>query len=78
MGEKYSHLSLSEREEISRGLASGSSLLAIANRLGRNRGTISRKVVGFPGTSGISVGAFLISRSLLQYASLPFLQTRLK
>ena len=44
MGEKYSHLSLSEREEISRGLASGTSLLAIASRLGRNKGTISREV----------------------------------
>lgn len=44
MGERYSHLSLSEREEISRGLALGKSLRAIARKLGRDRTTISREV----------------------------------
>ena len=37
-------LSLSEREEISRGLAGGESLRAIARRLGRASSTISREV----------------------------------
>jgi IS30 family transposase len=37
-------LSLSEREEISRGLVSGESLRAIARRLGRSSSTISREV----------------------------------
>src|SRR4029077_11699216 len=38
-------LSLNEREEISRGLAGGESLRAIARRLGRSPSTISREVV---------------------------------
>jgi len=38
-------LSLTEREEISRGLAGGESLRAIARRLGRSPSTISREVV---------------------------------
>ena len=37
-------LSLSEREEISRGLASGESLRVIAGRLGRSPSTVSREV----------------------------------
>src|SRR5208337_3753286 len=37
-------LTLSEREEISRGLASGSSLRAIANRLDRTVSTVCREV----------------------------------
>ncbi len=39
-------LSLSEREEISRGLAAGESLRAIAQRLGRAASTVSREVAG--------------------------------
>src|SRR5690242_16310874 len=38
-------LSLAEREEVSRGLAGGESLRAIAGRLGRSPSTISREVV---------------------------------
>jgi len=38
------HLSLLEREEISRGVARGESLRAIANRLGRAASTVSREV----------------------------------
>ncbi|MEU0502040.1 IS30 family transposase [Nocardia sp. NPDC005998] len=38
------HLSLAEREEISRGLAAGCSARAIARRLGRRSSTISREV----------------------------------
>jgi IS30 family transposase len=37
-------LSLSEREEISRGLAGGEALRSIARRLGRSSSTISREV----------------------------------
>jgi IS30 family transposase len=39
-------LSLAEREEISRGIASGESLRSIAERLGRSPSTISREVRG--------------------------------
>ena len=39
-------LSLSEREEISRGLAAGESLRGIAQRLGRAASTVSREVAG--------------------------------
>ncbi|MBF6303161.1 helix-turn-helix domain-containing protein [Nocardia amamiensis] len=38
------HLSLTEREEISRGLAAGDSLRSIARGLGRAPSTISREV----------------------------------
>ena len=37
-------LTLSEREDISRGIASGSSLREIASRLGRAASTVSREV----------------------------------
>ncbi len=40
----YSHLSLAEREELSRGLAQGLSLRAIASLLRRSPGTLSREV----------------------------------
>lgn len=45
MGRSYSHLTQSEREEISRGLASGATFQAIAQRLGRSKGTVHREVV---------------------------------
>ncbi len=38
------HLSLLEREEISRGVAAGESLRVIASRLGRAPSTVSREV----------------------------------
>jgi IS30 family transposase len=38
------HLSLTEREEISRGIAAGESLRAIAGRLGRAPSTVSREL----------------------------------
>lgn len=48
----YTHLTESEREEISRGLAAGETLRGIADRLGRNPGTVSREFrrngTGFP------------------------------
>jgi len=44
-------LSLSEREEISRGLAAGESLRGIAQRLGRAASTVSREVAGNGGRS---------------------------
>jgi len=40
------HLTLVEREEISRGVAAGESLRTIASRLGRAASTISREVAG--------------------------------
>ena len=45
-------LSLVEREEISRGLAAGDSLRAIAARLGRAPSTVSREVAGNGGRRG--------------------------
>ncbi|HLF43598.1 MAG TPA: IS30 family transposase [Acidimicrobiia bacterium] len=45
------HLSLEEREEISRGLASGESLRSIAVRLGRSASTVSREVARNGGRS---------------------------
>lgn len=44
MGRGYSHLTQSEREEISRGLASGVTFQTIAQRLGRSKGTVCREV----------------------------------
>ena len=44
MGRFYNHLSSMEREEISRGLASGCSLQALARQLGRNASTVSREL----------------------------------
>jgi IS30 family transposase len=45
-------LSLAEREEISRGLAAGRSLRAIATSLGRSPSTVSREVAGNGGPRG--------------------------
>jgi len=45
------HLSLTEREEISRGVAAGESLRTIASRLGRAPSTVSREVVRNGGRS---------------------------
>src|SRR5215208_3425840 len=45
-------LSLAEREEISRGLAAGWSLRAIAAGLGRAPSTVSREVAGNGGRAG--------------------------
>lgn len=47
-------LSLVEREEISRGLASGESLRAIAARLGRVPSTVSREVSAHGGRRRVS------------------------
>ncbi len=56
-------LSLTEREEISRGLASGESIRCISSRLGRAASTVSREVAcqrwsegvsGCGGASGVS------------------------
>jgi IS30 family transposase len=47
-----SRLSLAEREEISRGLAAGSSLRVIAAGLGRAPSTVSREVAGHGGRHG--------------------------
>lgn len=40
----YYHLSLAEREEVSRGLAAGRSLRILAGELGRNPSTLSREI----------------------------------
>ena len=45
-------LTLAEREEISRGLASGDSMRAIAARLGRSASTVSREVERNDGRKG--------------------------
>ena len=63
------HLSLSEREEISRGLAAGLSCRVIAARLGRHHTSISREVArhGGPGTyraASAEAGAWLKRRVL--------------
>lgn len=44
MGQCYNHLSIMEREEISRGLAAGECMRAIARRLGRNASSICREI----------------------------------
>jgi IS30 family transposase len=44
MGQRYSHLSALEREEISRGLALGESSRAIARRLDRSPASVSREL----------------------------------
>ncbi len=46
------HLSFQEREEVSRGLASGESLRSIALRLGRSASTVSREVARNGGRGG--------------------------
>ena len=46
------HLSLDDREEISRGLAAGESLRQIAGRVGRSPSTISREVAANGGRGG--------------------------
>lgn len=45
----YRRLSIGEREEISRGLASGLGIIEIAARLARSPSTVSREVAGFEG-----------------------------
>ncbi len=50
--EKYRRLSGVEREEISRGLAVGESISALADRLGRSPSTVSREVLRNSGRSG--------------------------
>ena len=47
------HLSLTEREEISRGVAAGESLRVIASRLGRAPSTVSRELARNGATTGI-------------------------
>lgn len=49
---KYRRLSSAEREEVSRGLARGEKLSAIARQLGRSASTISREVGRNSGMSG--------------------------
>ncbi len=61
MGECYRRLRLGEREEISRGLAQGKSLRAIARDLKRHVSTISRDVgagesVALSGDASSAVG----------------------
>lgn len=49
---KYKRLGSREREEISRGLASGASVVEIAGRISRNKGTVSREIARNSGRSG--------------------------
>src|SRR3972149_6180645 len=49
---KYKRLSSREREEISRGLAAGRGAVAIARRINRDRGTVSREIARNSGRSG--------------------------
>ncbi len=57
------HLSLREREEISRGIAAGESLRVMAGRLGRAASTISREVAGNGGrTSGGKITSQILRR----------------
>lgn len=64
---QYRRLSPAEREEISRGLAQGESLSAIAERMGRTTSTISREVNRNSGTSGAR--AFSAARRAKERAS---------
>jgi IS30 family transposase len=50
-------LTLAEREDISRGIASGSSIRAIAQRLSRSPSTVSREVVRHGGRAQYRAGA---------------------
>ena len=65
----HRQLSMFEREEISRGLAAGESMRAIASRLGRAPSTISRELVrnGGPG----SYRAHIAERDAWQRARRP-------
>jgi len=44
MGSQYKQLDAGEREQLSRGLAAGASLSAIARELGRSKSTVSREI----------------------------------
>lgn len=44
MGNRYTHMSMWEREEVSRGMAEGESLRQVARRLERSASTVSREV----------------------------------
>lgn len=63
----YRRLSSVEREEISRGLAQGERISAIADRLGRETSTVSREVNGNSGQSGYR--AFSAGRRAKECAS---------
>jgi hypothetical protein len=52
-----SALTLAEREDISRGIASGATFRSIAERLGRAPSTVSREPSGSSGRSRLGVGA---------------------
>ena len=66
----YKRLSAAEREEISRGLAEGEDLSAIAGRLGRETSTVSREVRqnGTARVPGVRGGETCASVCLLQEA----------
>jgi len=63
----YRRLSSAEREEISRGLAQGESISAIARRLGRSPSTASREVTSNKGKGGYR--AFSAGRRAKEHAS---------
>ncbi len=63
------HLTLEEREEISRGLAAGDSLRQIAVRLGRPASTISREVAANGGRSRYRATA--ADRSAIEHRKRP-------
>src|SRR3989338_11169006 len=63
----YRRLTNAEREEMSRGLAQGESISAIARRLGRAPSTVSREVGRNSGTSGYR--AFSAGRRAQESAS---------
>lgn len=64
---QYRRLSSAEREEISRGLAQGESISAIADRMGRETSTVSREVNGNSGQCGYR--AFSAGRRAKERAS---------